>query len=73
MTKITYRIRVKCGEDSYSISVNEEKFYDDILKRFNEFSIGEKERKKVIKNFKKNKDIMYKVDKYTFLKKKINL
>ena len=73
MTKITYRIRVKCGEDSYSISVNEEKFYDDLLKRFNEFSIDEKERKKVIKNFKKNKDIMYKVDKYTFLKKKINL
>ena len=39
MTKITYRIRVKCGEDSYSFSVNEEKFYDDLLKRFNEFSI----------------------------------
>lgn len=73
MTKIAYRIRVKCGEDSYSFSVNEEKFYDDLLNRFNEFSIDEKERKKVIKNFKKNKDIMYKVDKYTFLKKKIKL
>ena len=67
MTKITYRIRVKCGEDSYSFSVNEEKFYDDLLKRFNEFSIDEKERKKVIIK------PLATIDKYTFLKKKINL